>query len=595
MSTDYRLRSTAMKFRFEDLHVWQDARNFINQIYTLTKKFPTSEKFALIDQLRRAAVSIALNITEGSDRKSDIEFSRYLRMAITSTEEVVTALYIALDQKYISQSDFDTLYKEAHMIVAKLNALIKSLRSTDYSLPQKNSSRKTVDSRHQRGFTLVELLIAISIIAVLSVVGLTTFSGIQSKARDAVRKNDLNILATALAIYREQNGKYVVQSSGTDITSCPSSSDTTSTFYTLIEPNLSTPAPKDPKTGSFYCYISVNTGQSFRLFATLENCSGSSGNLCGDTSYNHTVFSEDLSLASAPSGTADLTPISTSTPTQTPIPTSTPTTSTFVQLNVGCSNTSGLNPDQMCIRQGYARAAPVRNDTVAKGYWWKECGGASISNCSGLDCTVDNLDCTNTPGVWGSQQPYPSQYTREGNNTTVYTPGVYTSCDGNSPGWTMRVYCSNSTSTPIASTSPTPSIAACADGTNDQVYSTSMVGCNGSVNWTNKGALCTAGSHVCSFAEYAARGGSTTQPTQTRWLSDTSSQVSGASYPCISTFCGGTICYRFPPGSYTGLLAKGSTLISYSSSCSDISANNVGYVGFGGLTFYDASGTTCCN
>lgn len=78
-------------------------------------------------QLRRAAVSVALNITEGSDRKSDIEFKRYLRMAITSIEEVVTALFIALDQKYISQTDFDKLYEEAHMIVAKLNALIRSL------------------------------------------------------------------------------------------------------------------------------------------------------------------------------------------------------------------------------------------------------------------------------------------------------------------------------------------------------------------------------------------------------------------------------------------------------------------------------------
>lgn len=292
MSTDYRLRSTAMKFRFENLQVWQDARNFINQIYTLTKKFPTSEKFALIDQLRRAAVSIALNITEGSDRKSDVEFSRYLRMAITSTEEVVTALYIALDQKYISQSDFDTLYKEAHMIVAKLNALVNSLRL--------NSSRKTVDSRHQRGFTLVELLIAISIIAVLSTVGLATYSGIQSKARDSVRKNDLNALATALAIYREQNGQYIVNSDGTDITSCPASSDTTSPFYTLIAANLSTSAPKDPKTGSLYCYISVSNGRSFRLFARLEDCNSSSGNLCGDTSYNYTVVSEDLTIASAP-------------------------------------------------------------------------------------------------------------------------------------------------------------------------------------------------------------------------------------------------------------------------------------------------------
>lgn len=126
-----------MKFRFENLQVWQDARKFVNHIYALTKKFPQDERYGLVDQLRRAAVSIALNIAEGSDRKSDIEFRRYLRMSITSTEEVVTALFIALDQKYLSQPEFNLLYEEAHMIVAKLNALINKL--TDYSKQRKTA------------------------------------------------------------------------------------------------------------------------------------------------------------------------------------------------------------------------------------------------------------------------------------------------------------------------------------------------------------------------------------------------------------------------------------------------------------------------
>lgn len=132
-----------MKFRFENLQVWQDARNFVNHIYSITQNFPSDERFGLTDQLRRAAVSIALNIAEGSDRKSDIEFRRYLRMSITSTEEVVTALFIALDQKYLSQTDFNKLYESAHMIVAKLNALINKL--TDYGLPSTAKKRKSED------------------------------------------------------------------------------------------------------------------------------------------------------------------------------------------------------------------------------------------------------------------------------------------------------------------------------------------------------------------------------------------------------------------------------------------------------------------
>lgn len=117
-----------MSFRFEKLTVWQDARKFASKIYQATVNFPKIEKFGLIDQLRRAAVSIALNIAEGSDRKSDLDFKRYLRMSITSCEEVVTALYIALDQGYIKQKDFDIIYDDANQLVAKLNALIRSLR-----------------------------------------------------------------------------------------------------------------------------------------------------------------------------------------------------------------------------------------------------------------------------------------------------------------------------------------------------------------------------------------------------------------------------------------------------------------------------------
>lgn len=118
-----------MSFRFENLTVWQDARLFTHKIYAIMKSFPREEKFGLIDQLRRAAVSICLNITEGSDRKSDLEFKRFLRMAITSCEEVVTALYISLDQKYLTQNEFGSLYGEANRLVSKINALIKSLSS----------------------------------------------------------------------------------------------------------------------------------------------------------------------------------------------------------------------------------------------------------------------------------------------------------------------------------------------------------------------------------------------------------------------------------------------------------------------------------
>lgn len=127
---DYGLQSTVyskMSFRFERLTIWQDSRVLIKEIYLVTQKFPRTEQFGLIDQIRRAGVSIALNIAEGSDRKSDLEFRRFLRMAISSCEEVVTGLYIAVDLNYLKQEEFDIIYKEANLLVAKINALVKTL------------------------------------------------------------------------------------------------------------------------------------------------------------------------------------------------------------------------------------------------------------------------------------------------------------------------------------------------------------------------------------------------------------------------------------------------------------------------------------
>ena len=123
--------NTISYFRFEKLEVWKDARQFISMIYKITQGFPSSERFGLIDQIRRAAVSIALNIAEGSTKGSDADFRRFLKMAQGSINEVVTGFYIAIDQKLISDNEFRIIYDFSLKINAKLNALIKSIsRST---------------------------------------------------------------------------------------------------------------------------------------------------------------------------------------------------------------------------------------------------------------------------------------------------------------------------------------------------------------------------------------------------------------------------------------------------------------------------------
>jgi len=121
-----RLTTNAGYFRFEKLSVWQDAREFVSLVYKITSNFPKKEQFGLIDQIRRAAVSIALNIAEGSTKGSDADFRRFIKMSQGSVNEVVTGFYIALDQRFTTQKQFDLVYDFALKVNAKLNALVKS-------------------------------------------------------------------------------------------------------------------------------------------------------------------------------------------------------------------------------------------------------------------------------------------------------------------------------------------------------------------------------------------------------------------------------------------------------------------------------------
>jgi four helix bundle protein len=99
--------------RFEDLHAWRSARDLTNLIYELTHAGEFARDFGLRDQIRRAASSVMLNIAEGFDAGSDAEFVRFLGYARRSASETQAGLYTALDQKYILQSQFDTVYEKA--------------------------------------------------------------------------------------------------------------------------------------------------------------------------------------------------------------------------------------------------------------------------------------------------------------------------------------------------------------------------------------------------------------------------------------------------------------------------------------------------
>ena len=103
--------------RFKDLEVWKLSRVFCKDIYLTTIKFPDSERFGLTNQLRRASVSIASNIAEGSSRSSNKDFSRFLEIAIGSAYEIETQLLISSDLDFLNNEDLELLITKVDIIV----------------------------------------------------------------------------------------------------------------------------------------------------------------------------------------------------------------------------------------------------------------------------------------------------------------------------------------------------------------------------------------------------------------------------------------------------------------------------------------------
>lgn len=115
------------KFKFEKLHIWQDAMVLGEEIDSLTDDFPKKELYNLSSQIRRAIDSVALNISEGSIIQSKPEFRKFLGYSSRSLAEVVTCLHKANIRKYIPIENFEKLYMDCYklmnMIIAFRNKI----------------------------------------------------------------------------------------------------------------------------------------------------------------------------------------------------------------------------------------------------------------------------------------------------------------------------------------------------------------------------------------------------------------------------------------------------------------------------------------
>ncbi|MGI5828344.1 MAG: four helix bundle protein [Patescibacteria group bacterium] len=112
---------------FRKLKIFQKSHELTLDIYNETNKFPETEKFGIVSQLRRAAYSVPSNIAEGYGRATKKEFTNFLVIARASVEEVRYFLLLAKDLKYINEKDYCNLDKEYTNLKYSIHAFINTL------------------------------------------------------------------------------------------------------------------------------------------------------------------------------------------------------------------------------------------------------------------------------------------------------------------------------------------------------------------------------------------------------------------------------------------------------------------------------------
>jgi len=110
----------------KDLEVWEKSMDLVSNIYKITESFPNKELYGLTNQIRRAAVSIPSNITEGAARSSKKEFIQFLFIALGSLSELETQIIIANRLEYLNNSD--TLLEDIKFVQKLINGLIYYLK-----------------------------------------------------------------------------------------------------------------------------------------------------------------------------------------------------------------------------------------------------------------------------------------------------------------------------------------------------------------------------------------------------------------------------------------------------------------------------------
>ncbi len=130
---------------YENMEIYKLGYSFVFDIYDLTKNFPAHENNNIIWQMRRAAVSIPINIVEGSTRHSEKAFLSFLTYAYGSTKELEVLLSLSKDLRYINQKEYSEAQKKLDELMAKLFKFMNNIeKRTPYGFFRKYAGDKRV-------------------------------------------------------------------------------------------------------------------------------------------------------------------------------------------------------------------------------------------------------------------------------------------------------------------------------------------------------------------------------------------------------------------------------------------------------------------
>ena len=116
------------KHNYKKLTIWLRAKELVKVVYLISEKFPDSERFVITSQMRRAIVSVVLNIVEGSGRNSSKDFAHFLNMAYTSLLEVECLMTLSIDLNFLKEVDTTEVQNEIEELLKMIYAFRDNLK-----------------------------------------------------------------------------------------------------------------------------------------------------------------------------------------------------------------------------------------------------------------------------------------------------------------------------------------------------------------------------------------------------------------------------------------------------------------------------------